>query len=341
MAGRSRAYRLVGIVLVALALLIGLYTAVAYIGLQSGRSLREERLQEEREAELENQVERAQSDIESGNYSLAVRRLEWVLEQEPTYPLARGLLEVAEAGEGGREHPEIEQTATATAEPQNGPSETVSAEDAAAAAAFAQVEPLLEAQAWEEAITALTSLQHDYPNYRRQETDEMLHQATIEHGVELLYGDQIELGLYYLEQAERLGSLPQEVRDQRQWAELYLGGIGYFGVNWDVTLFYFRDLCLAAPFFHDACVKLTEALLAYGDQYAVQQEWCPAQALYEEAYRQDDSNSVTQKLRQARQGCAEATPTPQAPISGTVPITDTPTITNTSPLLPGPNLQRP
>jgi hypothetical protein len=158
-------------------------------------------------------------------------------------------------------------------------------------------------------------------------------------GVSLLYGDQVELGLYYLEQAERLGNLPQDVRDQRQWAELYLGGIGYFGVNWDVTLFYFRDLCLAAPFFHDACAKLYEALVAYGDQYAVQRDWCPAEALYQEAYRQDATGAVSQKLREAREGCASATPTPTTPISGTVPVTGTTPITATGP--PGSALEQP
>jgi hypothetical protein len=216
-----------------------------------------------------------------------------------------------------------------------------SREEEAAAATLRDIEDLLEDEAWEDAITALISFQHNNPEYERRHTDELLQEAYMAQGVELLYGDQIELGLYYLEQAQQLGDLPQDVRDQQQWAELYLAGIGYFGVNWDVTLFYFRDLCLAAPFFHDACAKLNEALVAYGDQYAVQRDWCPAEALYQEASQQNDSNALLQKLREAREGCASATPTSSAPISGTLPVTGTTSLTQTQGLPAGRNLERP
>lgn len=323
MAGRPRTLRLVGIILISLALLIGLYAAVAYLGLQSGRSLREERMQEERAAALSTQLERAREDIEQGNYPLASRRLEWVLEQDAGNSEANALLAQI-ALETGEDDPEPEPTPDQAASPTPDPeAEGVAPEDAEARSRLQEVEQLLEDDEWEEAITALISLQHAYPDYERRLTDELLYEAYIEQGVELLYGEQIELGLYYLEQAHRLGDLPQDVRDQQQWAELYLAGIGYFGVNWEVTLFYFRDLCLAAPFFHDACARLTEALVAYGDLYAAQMDWCPAVSIYEEAYRQDDSDTITQKLRQARQGCADATPTPTAPITDTTPITQT------------------
>lgn len=342
---RPRAMRILGIVLIAFAVLIGLYAAAAYIGLQSGRTLREERLQQERETELASQVTHAREDITAGQFSLAARRLRWVLEIDPDYPEARALLQEAEEAIGGTPQsapttPAIEEaTATPALDGESDPGD--GEENAEAAAELRRVEQLVEADDWEAAITALITLQHDYPNYERRDTDELLYEAYIAQGVELLYGDQIELGLYYLEQAERLGDLPQDVRDQQEWAELYLAGIGYFGVNWEVSLFYFRDLCLAAPFFHDACAKLGEALVAYGDQYAFQQEWCPAESIYQEATRQDDSDSLQQKLRQARQGCASATPTPAAPISGTVPVTGTMSITNTAPLPPGNNLQLP
>ncbi len=325
MARRPRMMRLLGVALIALALLIGLYVVVAYIGLQSGRTLREERLQQAREAELTNQMQRSRTEIEAGNFALASRRLQWVLEQDPGYPQARELLDEAQEGvQGGR--PQAEATPDGMAPtPQAG--DTSGEAGDAAASRLRQAEQLLEQALWDQAITALINLQHEYPNYERRQTDELLHRAYIAQGVDLLYGEQIELGLYYLDQAQRLGDLPQDVRDQQHWAELYLGGMGYFGVNWEVTLFYFRDLCLAAPFFHEACSKLVEALVAYGDLYAAQLDWCPAQGLYEEAWRHDDADSVTQKLRRARQGCADATPT--APITETVPFS------GTLPLLPG------
>lgn len=333
MAGRTRTLRIVGIILIGLALLIALYAAVVYVGVERGRALRQERMEVARASEIATQMARAIDELDSGNTSLASRRLTWILEQDPNYEAAQVLMQAIEAQSTRGPQGEADETPTAPATEAAGPEET------GIAGEMQRIEQLVEAEAWDEAITALISLQHNYPDYERRRTDELLQEAYMERGVALLYGDQIELGIYYLDQAERLGDLPQDVRDQLQWAELYLAGIGYYGVNWDVSLFYFRDLCLAAPFFHDACQRLYEALVAYGDQYAVQRDWCPAVALYEEAYRLEASNDLSQKLRDARDGCAAATPTPSAPISGTATVTSTQPLN--SPLAPPGNLEGP
>lgn len=334
MAGRTRTLRIVGIVLIAVALLIALYAAVVYFGVERGRALREERLDMARASEIATQMAHAIEEVDNGNMALASRRLTWILEQDPAYEAALVLMEAIEAQ--STRAPQGEAEATPTSPSTEGEAE---AQETGLAGELQRLEDLVETESWGEAITALVAFQHSYPDYERRRTDELLQKAYMEQGVTLLYGDQIELGIYYLEQAERLGDLPQEVRDQQQWAELYLAGIGYYGVNWDVSLFYFRDLCLAAPFFHDACQRLYEALVAYGDQYAVQREWCPAEALYEEAYRQDASNALSQKLREARDGCAAATPTPSAPISDTAPVTGTQPLNDT--IAPFGNLEGP
>lgn len=328
MARQSRTLRILGIVLIVVALLIAMYSVVAYVALESGRIMRAERLREEQAAELSNQLTHAREDIGAGNFSLASRRLEWILERDPDNTEARALLAGAQEALTGTRGPSESSGDEATATPEITPL-AAGAGDEAAAAELQRLEALVEAESWEQAITALISFQYNYPDYERRMTDELLYESYIAQGVDLLYGDQVEVGLYYLEQAQRLGDLSQEVRDQKEWAELYLAGMGYFGVNWDVSLFYFRDLCLAAPFFHDACDKLYEALVAYGDQYAAQQEWCPAEGLYNEAYNHDDSDALLTKLQNARQGCQEATPTPSAPISGTLPVTGTTPVTDT------------
>ena len=85
---------------------------------------------------------------------------------------------------------------------------------------------------------------------------------------------------------------------------------------------FFRDLCLSAPFYQDSCAHLFDSLVAYGDQYLVAQDYCPAVSIYREARQQNRSPELDEKLTQAVQGCAEATPTP-APITGTLPVTGT------------------
>jgi hypothetical protein len=141
-------------------------------------------------------------------------------------------------------------------------------------------------------------------------------------GLEYIQGDQIELGINYFAQAEKLGDLPQEALDYWLWAELYLQGMGYYGVNWGVSTSFFRDICLAAPFFQGSCDKLFDSLVAHGDQYLVVRDYCPAVERYREARLQNRNPELDEKLGQAMQGCAEATPTPAA-ITNTIPVTGT------------------
>jgi hypothetical protein len=141
--------------------------------------------------------------------------------------------------------------------------------------------------------------------------------------------DKVEQGLYYLTQAEALGTLPQEALNYRVWADLYLAGMSYYGVNWNVAAANFRDVCLAAPFYQNSCQLLQEALINFGDQMAFAQDWCPAEVAYEEAWRQQRSEALGGKLAQAREGCLAATPTSSAPLTGTLPITSTLPITGT------------
>ena len=97
-------------------------------------------------------------------------------------------------------------------------------------------------------------------------------------------------------------------------------GISYYGVDWENSISYFRGLCAAAPYYQNACVKLHDALIFYGDQFAGALDWCPAEDIYGEAYRIDNDTVVSEKLNSARSQCLEATPTPEAPISGTISL---------------------
>jgi hypothetical protein len=180
--------------------------------------------------------------------------------------------------------------------------------DAEPEAIFSELGKLIQSEQWMSAVNELTAFQFQYPNFSRRETDRMLFDASVNLGLELLQGDQIELGLYHITQAERLGDLPEEVDTYRTWAELYLLGIGY-----------------AAPYYQDSCTRLYESLVAYGDIFAASLEWCPAEELYFEAILYDANDVLTQKLDDARAKCLEATPTPTVVITGTVTITVTPT----------------
>lgn len=320
-----------GLVLVVIAVLLAVYGTVVYAAWQRGQSLRVENARQALEEQIANQIELARGDIAAGNFALAMRRLDWVLERDPASVEGQTLHSQAQSGLNARLTPTPRPTPTSTPEAVETPAEAVQPGSSFDQEAFANLESLMDEGRWAAAVSAIAAFQQDFPNERRQKTDEMLYNAYINLGVEMVSGSQIELGVFYLGQAERLGDLPPDVEDQRTWAELYLLGIGYYGVDWATTIFYFQGLCAAAPFYQDACRKLFEAYVAYGDQYASVRDWCPAEAWYIEAVRLDNVTAVVDKRREAATNCLDATPTPENPITGTVPVTNTIPSTNTLP----------
>lgn len=317
---RQILFRVIGLVLITLAIVLGVYGMVAYVAWQRGQAERVENLRLALEDELEKQLDFARSDVEAGNFALALRRLDWILERNPAYSGASSLRQEAQSGLDARLTPTVLPPPTATSSAlveDQGPSE------AEISQTFTELEQLIEDEDWQAALEAISLFQSEFPAYRRHDTDTMLYNTYINLGIELLKGDQVELGLFYLAQAEKLGDLPAEATDYQTWAELYLLGIGYFGVDWGTTLYYFRGLCAAAPYYQNACARLRQALIAYGDQYATQADWCPAENLFAEARAIERSEDLDEKLKAARDFCREATPTPAAPVTDTLPFSDT------------------
>ena len=74
--------RLVGLVLIILAGLVTLYSLVGYVAWQSGQTIRKEREETQQAEQLARQVDLAQDNIGQGSYSLALRRLDWVLQHD-------------------------------------------------------------------------------------------------------------------------------------------------------------------------------------------------------------------------------------------------------------------
>lgn len=299
--GFKRWLRRLGYVLLIVGGLLALYGGIAFVAWQNGRLLQRQQIEQETAAELARQLELAQQDADNGNYDLALRRLEWILTQQPEYPGVRELQTQTRFARDARLTPSPTPTLTPT------PTITPTPEPVAE---LERLQDLVEREEWAEAISAIINFQAVNPNYQRLLTDKLLYDAYVAYGVELLYGEQVELGLAYLAQAEKLGALPVEVSDQAAWGEMYLRGIAFYGVNWNAAIGYFYELCLAAPFYQNACEKLYTARIAYGDQYAAALDWCPAERYYRDALNQTYSRELAQQVDQAQQGCLDATPTP-------------------------------
>lgn len=309
--------RIAGLFLIIIAGLIVLSLTVGYVAWQSGQSIRSEKEEQLRNEQIARQVTLAQEDINQGSYKLALRRLDWVLEQDPNSEDALALQKQAEAALKTALTPDAPATPTDQPEPTITPGESgVEVQE------LERLQNLGRQGNWPEVIDQTLDFQRRYPDFQRLKTDALLYNAYLTIGLEEIQGDQIEIGIYHLSQAEKLGDLTQEAADYWLWAELYLQGIAYYGVNWGAAASFFRDLCLAAPFYQGSCNKLFDSIVAQGDQFANALEWCPAVDLYREARQYGQAQDLSEKLTKAVEKCAQATPTP-AVITGTLPITDT------------------
>jgi len=320
-------FRVIGFFFLILAFVLAFYGLVIGLAVRQGNNRRLETQLTTQASQLARQMELAQEDYRKGSYQLVLTRLDWVLENDPNYPGAAALYQQTQA-ELARQNatptPALTPASTATITPIPTPIVNSAQE-------LAEIRQLVQTETWQEAIARLVAFQTQFPNDNREETDRLLYEAYIGLGLETIYDEQVELGIYYLDQAETLGNLPIEVQDQRVWAKLYVTGIVFYQVNWDVSVYYFRQLCAAAPFFHDACGKLYTSLLAFGDQFAAALDWCPAENAYREAIPFGNTQTLRDKLNTSVEGCLQATPTPSAPITGTLPITETAPFTDTIP----------
>ena len=309
--------RVAGLLLIIVAGLIILYLTVGFIAWQSGDSIRIDREETLRVEQINRQISLAQDDINEGSYNLALRRLTWILEQDPESKDAQALRRQAEAALKTALTPSAPSGPTPSPEPSPTPGEIGDL-----AQELQRLQRLEKQQDWPQLIADTLDFQRQYPGYERLITDSLLYNAYLNQGLTQVQGNQIEGGIYNLTQAEKLGDLPQEASDYWLWAELYLQGIAYYGVNWGAAASFFRDLCLAAPFYQGACDKFYNSLVAQGDQFSNALEWCPAVVNYREARQFGRTQDLDEKLSLAVQGCADATPTPAA-ITGTLPITGT------------------
>lgn len=325
-----RFIRIAGLLLIILSVAVGWFLLIGYLGWRSGEQLLVEQQAAALAEQLSHQKELAATDILQQKYDLALRRLEWVMQQTPNDQEALNLQQQAANGLSALLTPTPFAAATSTPTPT---SEAIPSEPVGTAndpeTDLQQIRRLMATKAYQEAISAIVTFQINYPETERLETDRHLYDAYIGLGLDLLEGEDVELGMFYLAQAAKLGDLPQSVQDYQTWAELYLQGVAFYGVNWDAAAYYYRDLCLAAPFYQSSCDRLQEVLVFYGDQLATAQEWCPAQEAYEEAAIHQNNGLLVDKIDQAREACLLATPTPDVP---TESITNTLSITSTSPL---------
>jgi len=271
----------------------------AYGGLYQGERDRERQRQEVAEQHYRAGLER----LDTGEYELAIAEFEYVLELDPKHPFAQQGIAEAQA------------RTTALPTPTSETYEIVMDDIHRKAVAH------YEAKRWEEAVAVLTQLRVLDPTYQAEAVEEMLFASLYNAGMALLDEDRFEEGIFYLDQAVALRPLDEKALTQRSLAIQYMTALGYWGVDWERCIERFEQLYAVAPSYKDVFTRLYRAHTIYADAWYAQGEMCPAEVQYTLALQLMNDPEVERKRIEATQTCLIATPTPIAPITGTLPIT--------------------
>jgi len=282
--------------LLLLTLIIG---GAAYGGLYTGERDREQRRLDLAEEHYRAGLER----LEAGEYDLAVAEFEYVLELQPEHPFAeQGITEA--------------QTRNVVL-----PTPTTETYEIVVDDLYQKAAAHYEAGRWEEAIAVFTQVRVLDPAYEAEAVEEMLFTSLYNAGMAFLEEDRFEEGVFYLDQAVALRPLDEEALTQRSLAVQYMTALGYWGVDWERCITRFENLYTIAPGYKDVFSRLYSAHVTYADAWYDQGEMCPAEVQYAQAMQLMADPDVERRRTGAAEICMVATPTPIAPITGTLPIT--------------------
>jgi tetratricopeptide (TPR) repeat protein len=285
--------------LLALLLVAG---ASAYGGYLSGIDQRTSLEATQVAGEVARQFQLGLEDLQAGRFEVARDRFEYVIQYNPAYPgvterLAEVLLE-------------LNTTATPTAVPT--PTLTPTVDLRSAEEMFSQAQVLLADEKWSEGLETLLKLRKEEPAYQTVEVDSLLYVALRNRGVyRILNEADLEGGTYDLALAERFGPLDVEASNMRTWADWYVTGVSFWGLDWGQAAFFFGQLIPVAPNLRDssnftATERFRQASIEYGDQLAEEGEWCAALEQYEAAFALGSDPQLEPTVADVAGECDEA-----------------------------------
>lgn len=253
--------------------LIALLTVAILGGYASGIGVRRTNQSSIIMQQLGDQYQNALIDIEFGRYENAKQRLEWIIQNDPSFPGAQEkLTEVLVLSN--------QPVPTIT------PSLTPTPDFSGAQEAFARAQQLIAAQDWPGAIGALDQMRKLDPNYEQSKVDGMYYFALRNYGYSLIVQQgNLEGGIYQLTLAERFGPLDRDSNGLRVGARQYLIGASFWELDWAQALQYFSDV--AGYNLWDGTMYVSErihiASMRRGDELFDLGQYCDAVTMYQNA----------------------------------------------------------
>ncbi len=254
--------------------------------------------------EITDQYAMALLDIAFGRYGLAQQRLEYIIQQDPTFPGAAEKLAEVMVLASLASIPTATPTITLTPTPDLRDMEEI----------FQRAKQAIDAGDWPDAIANLDTLRRKDPNYRTAEVDGMYYFALRNHGYALITKQgNLEGGIYHLTLAERFGPLDSVANGLREGARLYVLAASFWELDWRNAVLYFSQLYTAWPNMWDGTMTAAQrfriASIRYGDELLAQEQWCAAYEQYYNASLVAPLEPLAQKnLNIALYNCMPPTP---------------------------------
>ncbi len=259
--------------------------------------------------QLTEQFALALMDIQNKNYGAAQQRLNYIIQNDPTFPGASEKL---------AEVMVLASIPTATTTPTLTPTPDFSGVEEI----FQRAQQYINIKDWANAIANLDTLRRKDPNYRAAEVDGMYYFSLRNYGFDLIQQGNLEGGIYQLTLAERFGPLDSTANSLREGARLYILAASFWELDWKNAATYFGQLYAGWPSMWDGTMVASDryriASMRYGDELFAREEYCAATQQYQNAQSVGLLDQESQKrANQAYQKCYPPTqvipPTPFIP----------------------------
>ncbi len=317
-----------GSILISIFGILVLLVLGAFGGYSSGMGIRAKTWNETINQKLTEQFQYALVDIQFGRYEAAKQRLDFIIQNNPSYPGAQEkLTEVLVASS----IPTAVPTPTLTATP----------DFSGAESAFQRAQQLVLAQDWPGALGALDTVRKLDPTYKTAQVDGMYYFTLRNYGFNLITQQgNLEGGIYELTLAERFGPLDNTAVGLREGARLYITGASFWELDWAQAVQYFSQVGPGWPSMTDGTMNAAQryfvALERYGDQLFQQQQYCAAYEQYTVASGMGElDDKAEHNARDAQLACYPPTETATVPVpiatTEAAPPTEPPTAPPTEP----------
>lgn len=279
--------------------------AGGWVGYNDAIRQRQEKQQSEVALKATTQYQLALLDQSAGRNDVALKRLQYVIQIDPSYPGAAEKMAEVMIAMAVTASPVPSPTVTITPTPDMRGEQEL----------FDNARMILASGDWQRTVETLDALRQLNKTFNAVQVDGMYYIALRNRGMDKIRRGQLEEGMYDMSLTERFGPLDKEADTYRTWSRMYITGASFWELDWEQVINYFSQIYASTPMLMDASgmtatERYRKALVAYGDELAEAGDYCAAEEQYQLALSISPTEDAATKATQVYRECHPATATP-------------------------------